>query len=303
MKAFQGKRRKAGLETKKAAYGRAFVLLWLIGFIPFFAIPFFRTFQYSLGNLIASAGGLELVNTGFRNYVKLFTEDATFLRELTAALQNMAIELPLIMSFSIFIAMLLNQPFRGRTLARSILFLPVIVTSGIVIYILKTDVNAMYAMNGVQGQSFLKMTALTDILYSLGLNATLTEWITKAMNSIFDLTWKCGVQILLFIGGLQSIPASFYEAASVEGATSWEKFWKITFPMLTPILLTGAVYTVVDSFTYYGNNIMLNCIKPAFDNFNYSYASAMSIVYSLMVLIILGIIFAALRNRITYTER
>lgn len=292
-----------GLESKKAWYGRAFVLLWVVGFIPFFLIPFLKTFQYSLGTLVVSLNGLELVNTGFRNYTKLFLDDAVFLRELTAAFKNMMIELPLIMSFSIFIAMLLNQPFRGRTLARSILFLPVIVTSGIVIYILKTDVNAMYAMNGVQGQSFLKMTALTDILYSLGLNATLTDLITTAMNSIFDLTWKCGVQILLFIGGLQAIPASFYEAASVEGATSWEKFWKITFPMLTPILLTGAVYTVVDSFTYYGNNIMLKCIQPAFDNFNYSYASAMSIIYSVMVLLVLGLIFAVLRNRITYTER
>ena len=123
------------------------------------------------------------------------------------------------------------------------------------------------------------------------------------MNSIFDIAWKCGVQILLFIGGLQSIPQSFYEAANVEGATSWEKFWKITFPMLTPILLTGAVYTVIDSFTFYGNNIMLKAIKPAFDNFNYSYAAAMSILYSVMVLLVLGVVFIILGRRVTYTER
>jgi ABC-type sugar transport system permease subunit len=299
----KGSRRKMGLESKKAWYGRAFILPWIIGFIPFFIIPFVQTFRYSLGNLIASANGIELIPTGFRNYAKLFIDDPTFLRELSTSFQNMMIELPLIMSFSIFIAMLLNQPFKGRTLARSILFLPVIVTSGVVIYILKTDVNAAYAMNGVQGQSFLKMTAIADILQSLGLDYRITEFITKAMNSIFDLTWKCGVQVLLFIGGLQAIPSSFYEAAKVEGATSWEEFWKITFPMLTPILLTGMVYTIVDSFTFYGNNIMLKSIKPAFDNFNYSYASAMSIVYSLMVLIVLGVIFLILGRRVTYTER
>lgn len=295
--------RTRGLESKKSWYGRAFVLPWVIGFIPFFILPFVKTFWYSLGNLTASADGLQLIPTGFRNYAKLFMEDTSFLRELSTAFQNMMIELPLIISFSIFIAMLLNQPFKGRTLARSILFLPVIVTSGVVIYILKTDVNASYAMSGVQGQSFIKMTALSDVLQSLGLNYTLTQWITKAMNSIFDLTWKCGVQVLLFIGGLQAIPGSFYEAASVEGATSWEKFWKITFPMLTPILLTGMVYTVIDSFTYYGNNIMLKCIQPAFDNFNYSYASAMSIVYSTMVLVVLGVIFILVGRRVTYTER
>lgn len=292
-----------GLETRKAWYGRAFILPWIIGFIPFFILPFIKTLQYSFGNLTASANGLVLISTGFRNYTKLFVEDPTFIRELSISFQNMMIELPLIMSFSIFIAMLLSTPFKGRTLARSILFLPVIVTSGVVIFILKTDVNAAYAMNGVQGQSFLKMTAISDILQGVGLDYRVTEWITKAMNSIFDLTWKCGVQVLLFIGGIQAIPNSFYEAASVEGATSWEKFWKITFPMLTPILLTGLVYTIVDSFTFYGNNIMLKAIKPAFDSFNYSYASAMSFVYSLMVIAVLGIVFLLFGRKVTYTEK
>ena len=137
----------------------------------------------------------------------------------------MMIELPLVISFSMFVAMLLNHPFRGRTLARSILFLPVIVTSGVVIHILRTDVNAAFVMSGGQGSGFIQLTALTDILYGMGLDFRVTNWIIAAMNSIFDIAWKCGVQILLFIGGLQSIPQSFYEAANVEGATSWEKFW------------------------------------------------------------------------------
>lgn len=297
------KKRNISLETRKHWYGRAFVLPWIIGIVPFFIIPFLRTFQYSMGTLTVSTTGLDLNFSGMRNYIRLFTEDPQFLRELATSFQTMIIELPLVISFSVFVAMLLNHPFRGRTLARSILFLPVIVTSGVVIHILKTDVNAAYVMSGGQGQGFIQLTALTDILYGMGLDYRITNGIIAAMNSIFDIAWKCGVQILLFIGGLQSIPQSFYEAANVEGATSWEKFWKITFPMLTPILLTGAVYTVIDSFTFYGNNIMRNSIKPAFDNFNYSYAAAMSILYSLMVLIVLGAIFIILGRRVTYTER
>ena len=294
---------KMGIESKKAWYGRAFVLPWIIGFIPFFLIPFINSISYSMGNLMVSESGLQLIPTGFRNYIKLITEDTTFIPELLTALQNMMIELILIMALSVFVALLLNQEFRGRTLVRSILFLPVIVTSGVVIYILKTDVNASSAMQGVQGQSFLKMTSITDMLYSLGLNYKITEIITETIDKIFDLTWKCGVQVLLFLGGLQSIPSNFYEAASVEGASAWERFWKITFPMLTPIFLTAMIYTVVDSFTFYGNNIMLKCIKPAFENFNYSYASAMSIVYSIVVLIVLGIVFAIVGRRVVYTEK
>jgi len=296
-------KRNISLETRKHWYGRAFVLPWVIGIIPFFIIPFIKTFQYSLGTLMVTSGGLELNFTGMRNYIRLFTEDPNFLRELSASFQTMIIELPLVISFSIFVAMLLNHPFKGRTLARSILFLPVIVTSGVVIHILRTDVNAAYVMSGGEGQGFIQLTALTDILYGMGLDYRITNWVITAMNSIFDIVWKCGVQILLFIGGLQSIPQSFYEAANVEGATSWEKFWKITFPMLTPILLTGAVYTIIDSFTFYGNNLMRNSIKPAFDNFNYSYAAAMSILYSVMVLLVLGVIFMILGRRVTYTER
>ncbi len=294
--------KKLSLEKRKRLYGRSFVAVWFIGFIPFFVLPFFQSIRYSFGNLIASADGLQFVPSGLRNYSKLLLEDPDFIRELATAFQNMLIELPLIMSFSIFVAILLVQPFKGRTLARAILFLPVIVTSGIVIYIMKTDVNAMHMMSGVQGQSFLKMTALSDMLYGMGLSGKPVEWIVQALNSIFDLTWKCGVQILLFLAGLQSIPDSFYEAADVEGATAWSRFWKITFPMLTPILLTGTVYTIIDSFTFYGNNIMLNAIGPAFGNFNYSYASAMSIVYSLMILLFIGLIFMILRRRIVYTE-
>lgn len=294
---------KGGFEAKKAWYGRAFVLPWIIGFIPFFVIPLIKSIWYSTGNLIAGENGLQLIPTGIRNYAKLFTEDTVFIRELVEAFKSMFIELLLILALSIFVALLLNQNFKGRTLVRSILFLPVIVTSGVVIYILKTDVNAAYAMSGVQGQSFIKMTSITDILYSIGLDYKITEFITEAINKIFDLTWKCGVQVLLFIGGLQSIPSSFYEAASVEGASGWETFWEITFPMLTPIVLTAMVYTVIDSFTYYGNNIILKCITPAFENFNYSYASAMSLVYSMMVLIVLGFVFVLVGRRVVYTEK
>lgn len=142
-----------------------------------------------------------------------------------------------------------------------------------------------------------------DSLSRIGLGQEFVDTVTGLMSSIFDLLWKCGVQTLLFLSGLQSVPSSFYEAASVEGASSWEKFWKITFPSIAPILLIGIVYTIVDSFTYYGNNIMLRAISPALDNLRYSYAAAMSLTYSAMVMAVLGLVFLLVGRRIIYTER
>lgn len=289
------------IARRRAVYGWMFILPWIIGVIPFFILPLVSTIYYSFGELSAAAGGIRMSNMGWDNYIRLFTKDPDFIRELAASFQTMLIEVPLILVFGLFFALILNQNFRGRTVARAILFLPVIVTSGVVIYILQNDTNAASVMS--RGDGFVQMTAVEDMLRQMGMGDSITSFITSTMNSIFDLLWKCGVQILLFLGGLQSVPFSFYEAADVEGASSWEKFWKITFPNIMPVLLIGIVYTVVDSFTYYGNNLMLNSITPALDNLQYSYAATMSITYSLMVLAMLGLVFLIVGRRVIYTER
>lgn len=296
-------RKSGGLETRKRWYGRLFCLPWIIGVIPFFLISFITTIYYSLCNLSLSSNGLDLSFIAFGNYSFIFTKDPNFIKELWNAFVNMIYEVPFILSVSIFLALLLNQKFRGRTFFRAIMFLPVIVTSGVVISILQSDVNAAQAMNGIQGQSFMKMTSINDMLLSLGMDVKVIEVISKILSTVSDMVLKCGVQILLFLAGLQSIPASFYEAASVEGANKWECFWKITFPSLTSILLTGIVYTIIDSFTSWSNNIMVNCIQPAFDDMKYAVACSMSLTYSLMVMVLLGIVFLLLSKRVVYTEK
>jgi len=287
------------LKRRKALYGVLFLSPWILGVIPFFILPLFSTIFYSLGNINLTTGGVTL--NGIAHYVRLFTGDPDFVRELAASFRTMLLEVPLILVFGLFFAMILNQKFRGRMLARAILFLPVIVTSGVVIYILQNDSNAASIMNS--NGSFIQMTAVSDMLTRTGLSTGVVSVITDMMSRIFDMIWKCGVQSLLFLGALQSVSPSFYEAASVEGASAWEKFWKITFPSITPILLIGIVYTIIDSFTYYGNNIMLKSIGPALKNLQYSYAAAMSIVYSALVMVLLGLVFWIVGRRITYTER
>ena len=282
---------KRTLEKRRAFTGWMFVLPWIVGVIPFFIIPLISTLYYSLGELKLAAGGIDVTFLGGENYLALFTKDPTFVKELVGSLKTMLTESFMILVFGLFFALLLNQKFHGRTVARAILFLPVIVTSGVVIFILKNDSTASSLMSGGGSQGFIQLTAVSQLLSRIGLGQEFVDTVTGLMSSIFDLLWKCGVQTLLFLSGLQSVPSSFYEAASVEGASSWEKFWKITFPSIAPILLIGIVYTIVDSFTYYGNNIM------------YSYAAAMSLTYSAMVMAVLGLVFLLVGRRIIYTER
>ena len=281
---------KRTLEKRRAFTGWMFVLPWIVGVIPFFIIPLISTLYYSLGELKLAAGGIDVTFLGGENY-------------LAGSLKTMLTESFMILVFGLFFALLLNQKFHGRTVARAILFLPVIVTSGVVIFILKNDSTASSLMSGGGSQGFIQLTAVSQLLSRIGLGQEFVDTVTGLMSSIFDLLWKCGVQTLLFLSGLQSVPSSFYEAASVEGASSWEKFWKITFPSIAPILLIGIVYTIVDSFTYYGNNIMLRAISPALDNLRYSYAAAMSLTYSAMVMAVLGLVFLLVGRRIIYTER
>ena len=294
---------KRTLEKRRAFTGWMFVLPWIVGVIPFFIIPLISTLYYSLGELKLAAGGIDVTFLGGENYLALFTKDPTFVKELVGSLKTMLTESFMILVFGLFFALLLNQKFHGRTVARAILFLPVIVTSGVVIFILKNDSTASSLMSGGGSQGFIQLTAVSQLLSRIGLGQEFVDTVTGLMSSIFDLLWKCGVQTLLFLSGLQSVPSSFYEAASVEGASSWEKFWKITFPSIAPILLIGIVYTIVDSFTYYGNNIMLRAISPALDNLRYSYAAAMSLTYRAMVMAVLGLVFLLVGRRIIYTER
>lgn len=294
---------KRTLEKRRTFTGWMFVLPWIVGVIPFFIIPLISTLYYSLGELKLAAGGIDVTFLGGENYLALFTKDPTFVKELVGSLKTMLTESFMILVFGLFFALLLNQKFHGRTVARAILFLPVIVTSGVVIFILKNDSTASSLMSGGGSQGFIQLTAVSQLLSRIGLGQEFVDTVTGLMSSIFDLLWKCGVQTLLFLSGLQSVPSSFYEAASVEGASSWEKFWKITFPSIAPILLIGIVYTIVDSFTYYGNNIMLRAISPALDNLRYSYAAAMSLTYSAMVMAVLGLVFLLVGRRIIYTER
>ena len=100
------------------------------------------------------------------------------------------------------------------------------------------------------------------LLYETGINMTLINSVTAIVDSLFELIWKTGIQQLIFLAGLQTINASMYEVAKIEGATGWETFWKVTFPMISPMLLINIIYTLIDSFTDYSNCLLYTSTCP-----------------------------------------
>lgn len=272
--------------------GWLFISPFIFGFIVFMLVPLCQSLWYSMCDTTVELGGLVTVWNNFANYKEAFQGAATeFPNQLLTAVKDILWQTPVIVIFSMFIALILNQKFRGRVFARAVFFLPVIVTSGIVIQIMNQDTFSEAFKSG-EASSSMMMTVggIEDILYSVGLSSELAELFINVANNIFNITWKSGVQILLFLAGLQSVPGSLYEAASVEGATGWETFWKITFPMITPQLVIVTTYTIVDTFTDYGNQVMQDIYTTAFDRMEYGISSAMAWVYFAAVLAILGIV-------------
>ena len=159
---------------------------------------------------------------------------------------------------SLILAILLNQKFRGRLFFRALYFMPVIIATGVVIDLISgmsgSDMTASAVNESVSGGMF----SVQDIVSILDLPAEVADFVQKIISNIFDLIWNSGVQTVLFLAGLQSIPATLYEASKVEGATKWEEFWFITFPMLSNVTLLVVVYTMVELFVSKNNALVAN---------------------------------------------
>ena len=211
----------------------------------------------------------------------------------------MAYQVPTILIYSLFVALLLNREFPGRMLLRGVFFLPVIIASGVILDILKADVMSEITLSGEKSGALFRVSALTDMLTQMGLGSDLIALISETANSIFELSWRSGIQILLFIAGLQTVPTHLYEAATMDGCTAWEKFWKITFPLLTPVMMISLVYTITDHFTSATNSAM-RMILDYSSNFELAYSSALSWMYFLVILLVLGVLFALFGKRIVY---
>lgn len=242
-------KRMKGIEQLNRKYGRIFVLPWVIGMLLFYIIPLVQSFLFSVSKVSVYSGGIKLDFIGFSRYKSLILTDPDYTALVKEALLSFLYSLPVIILLSMVLALLLNQKFRGRLFFRSLYFLPVIISTGVVINLLFSTTSSDLSNIGVSESYSSNMFDVEDIIEWLGLTGGIAEYISLIISKVFDLIWKCGIQTVLFIAGLQSVPASLYEASKVEGATKWEEFWFITFPMLSRVTLLVSVFTMVELIT------------------------------------------------------
>ena len=293
------KRRPLSYEKKKSAYGYVFISMWLIGAIVFFLIPFVSAVIYSFHDMQIDPGNVVLTSPGWQNYRRMFVEDSEFLPAFTSTLGSVLAQVPLICVFSLFIAVILNQKFRGRVIARAIFFLPVIITSGVVMNIINGDQFIGQIMSGQRSSMMFEASSVRDMLTATGLDQIAVDFIVSVVDRIFDLSWSSGIQILIFLTGLQSISPTLYEVCRVEGANAWVTFWKVTLPMIGPMIVVGLMYTIIDNFIDYANP-MFQYIQKVSGRIDFAYASAMSLVNFLVIFLLIGAVYLILNRRVYY---
>ena len=294
-----------GLQKRKAVAGYLFILPFIIGFIAFMVKPFFQSVYMSLSTVEVSNKGFTYAYSGLKNYVEAFTLDVDYTRLLTEELGRMAINVPAIIVFSFFAALLLNQKFAGRAFVRGVFFLPVILSSGVIIGVeydnqLMANMRDVIEMNGGNGVTITD--TIKNILNISGVGNKVFQVVFDIIDQIYDVVLASGIQIIIFLSGLQTISNSMYEAASIEGCTSWESLWKITFPMISPLLLVNLVYTIVDYCMRTDNQVIKKIQDIMLAKLNYGSASAMSWIYFGVVLAIIGITSFILSKVVYYYD-
>ncbi len=290
--------------------GYLFILPWVVGFLLFYVRSIILTGQFSLSKLTVDpvAGGYQLEHVGFQNFIYAFREHGSFKQVLTTSVMNMLIDVPLITFFSLFMAMLLNKKFPGRAFFRAIFFLPVILNSGAISAMMdlaetmmnggiSTTASEVDATNASTELAF-SIDYLVNMFMNFGIPAKVIDYLAGAVSRINDIIKASGVQIIIFIAALQSIPGSLYEVAKIEGATAYETFWKVTFPMVMPHIITNVVYTIVDSFT--NSDVVELAYRTSFTEFNYGLSAVFSLVSTITTCLILVIIVRLIQKRTFY---
>lgn len=299
------KRKKSKLIQRREAVGWLFILPWFIGLVLLFIQPMANFFLYSFTAFTFEGEGFvlkPLENGIFGQYLHALTGDAEFPRLIVESFEGLLYQVPVIVFFSLFVASILNQKFRGRMIMRTIFFLPIIVTAGAVSEIIHADMSSIVTLPSAGASNIFDVTILTEFLLKSGFPQGIVEVLTGMIANVADLIWKSGIQILIFMAALLSIPSSFYEVAQVEGASGWETFWKVTFPTVSPFVLATTVYTIIDSFTSYDNRAMRYIRDYFMKDMNYSYAAAMAWLYFLLVLLVLGLVVLLCRRMIPRRE-
>lgn len=291
-----------GYQKRKAMYGYGFIAIWMVGTLIFFLIPVVQSFLYSFQDITPDTGGMIGDWVGLDNYNYALNEDPNYREYLVDVLIETLWKTPLILVFSLFVAVILNQKFHGRTFCRAVFFLPVIIATGPVYSIINGNMESSGNSDADQFSTMFSTDLLGELMEFLGIygiSDTLQSSIETVADNIFSIVWDSGIQILIFLAALQNVPVSAKEAAQIEGATGWEFFWKITLPYVSPMILACFIFTVIDSFTD-PDNVVMGRILDLQSDWQYGPASAMAWIYFAIVLAAVGLITAILNKFIYY---
>ena len=297
-------RRPLSMRKKRAITGYLFILPFLIGFFAFVAGPLITSLRMSFSSVsLDSASGFTLKYIGIGNYLKALTIDKDFNRLLWESVKSLLVDVPCIILFSLIIAVLLNRRFPGRSAVRAIFFMPVILASGVVLGMEKSNT----LLNGVQElQKSASDTTITTALQNLLLGAmgqnAFVDSILNIINHLYEIVISSSIQTVIFLSALQTINPSIYEAAEMEGCSQWECFWKITIPMVSPMILVNWIYTIVDRFVRADNEVMQKILDTMNVSLDYGFSSAMAWIYCIAMLALIGISTLIISRMVYYYD-
>lgn len=283
------KRRKGiSMQTRESIVAYAFMMLWLLGLLLFTLYPLFNSIRFSVSDVTTSANGIRTSFAGLKWFKEAFMTDADFIFEFAETAIFILVLIPLIVIVSLIIALLLNSKFPGRAFFRALYFFPVVISSG--------PALSMLLNNGAATIVNMEESAL--IGYIRLLPDVFSDMFNLAFSNLVIMFWYSGIQMLVYLAGLQKISSSVYEAARIDGASKWQIFWKITLPYLKPTIMLNAIYTVVE-LSRYENTAVNQVIRSEMFDFThiYSYSAAISWIYALFILLVIGFIFVLLKDK------
>ena len=307
------RKRYASLDKRKSRAGWFFVLPFVLSFLILYVPIIFESIRLSFYRMRPIiGGGFELEPVGFLNYQEALFVDPDFVRTLTSGLQQLAFDIPAIVIFSLFMAVLLNQKMVGRAAFRAIFFIPVILSTGLMESIdaqntLNEYMDSASGINDGSGESvatdLVSALDVERLFANMKVGTELVTYVTTMINNIYNIVNRSGVQMRIFLAGLQSISTAIYESCQIDGASAWETFWKITFPMISPMILVNGIYTIIDSFTTESNQVMtfISGIYNTTDGNVIS--SAMSWMYFLIVMLIIAVVAGIMSAYVFYQRR
>ena len=309
-KSIKRRRRGASLEKRKARGGYIFVLPFILGLLLVYIPVIIDSFKSTL--YVARKVGTETLQefAGITNYQAALFDSPEFVSILSSGIKDLVVDIPSIVIFSLFIAVILNQKVLGRAVFRAIFFIPVICATGL----METIDAAASSYNDYMGNQseginngeldeggVLNTENIIGLFEGMKIGTGITEFVVGAVDRVSGIIDRCGVQMLILLAALQSISPAIYESCSIDGATTWETFWKITLPMISPMILVSAVYTVIDAFTSHNSTIMKFVTKQITTDPNLG--TAMAWIYFGVIILLVLVVVLALRTYVFYQRK